>query len=118
MNTEPTLKEAAMAKHTPRPWSQGRTLMTSQTLQWTPEQWVRNQAIERRMVFSHFNFADGGKSRILVAQCDREEDATFIAMAPDILLQLLAAANYIDTLGGDSTSYRVTIAKAQGASND
>lgn len=34
--------------------------------------------------------------------------------APDLVFQLLSAANYIDALGGDSKSYRAAIAKATG----
>lgn len=34
--------------------------------------------------------------------------------APDLVFQLLSAANYIDALGGDSKSYRSAIAKATG----
>ena len=41
-------------------------------------------------------------------------NAHLIAAAPDLLFQLLAAANYIDALGGDSKSYRAAIAKATG----
>lgn len=39
-------------------------------------------------------------------------NARLIAATPDLAFQLLAAANYIDTLGGDSKSYRIAIAKA------
>lgn len=41
-----------------------------------------------------------------------EPNARLIAAAPELLSNLLAAANYIDTLGGDSKSYRAAIAKA------
>ena len=43
-----------------------------------------------------------------------EDDARLIAAAPDLVFQLLAAANYIDALGGDSKSYRQAIARATG----
>lgn len=39
-----------------------------------------------------------------------------IAAAPDLLIRLKAAANYIDTLGGDSKECRIAIAKAEGKS--
>lgn len=41
-------------------------------------------------------------------------NARLIAAAPDLVFQLLAAANYIDALGGDSKTYRAAIAKATG----
>ena len=41
-------------------------------------------------------------------------NARLIAAAPDLAFQLLAAANYIDALGGDSKSYRAAITKATG----
>ena len=41
-------------------------------------------------------------------------NARLIAAAPDHLFQLLAAANYIDALGGDSKSYRAAIKAAEG----
>lgn len=41
-------------------------------------------------------------------------DARLIASAPGLLFQLLAAANYIDALGGDSKSYRAAIKAAKG----
>lgn len=44
----------------------------------------------------------------------RKDDARLIAAAPDLVFQLLAAANYIDALGGDSKTYRTAIAKATG----
>ena len=34
--------------------------------------------------------------------------------SPDLVFQLLSAANYIDALGGDSKSYRAAIARATG----
>lgn len=43
-----------------------------------------------------------------------EANARLIAAAPDLLQDLRAAACYIDALGGDSRSYRQTIAKAEG----
>ncbi len=43
-----------------------------------------------------------------------EPDMRLIAAAPELLFQLLAAANYIDALGGESKSYRAAIAKANG----
>ena len=47
---------------------------------------------------------------------DRNADvnARLIAASPDLVFQLLSAANYIDALGGDSKSYRAAIARATG----
>jgi hypothetical protein len=45
-----------------------------------------------------------------------EANARLIAAAPDLLTRLRAAANYIDTLGGDSRECRIAIAKAEGKS--
>ena len=47
---------------------------------------------------------------------DRNADANarLIAESPDLVFQLLSAANYIDALGGDSKSYRAAIARATG----
>jgi hypothetical protein len=42
----------------------------------------------------------------------KDDDARLIAAVPDLLETLRAASNYIDTLGGDSTSYRAAITKA------
>ena len=36
---------------------------------------------------------------------------------PDLVFQLLAAANYIDALGGDSKSYRAAIEAVKGGGN-
>ena len=43
-----------------------------------------------------------------------DANARLIAGAPDLVFQLLSAANYIDALGGDSKSYRAAIARATG----
>ena len=47
---------------------------------------------------------------------DRNADvnARLIAESPNLVFQLLSAANYIDALGGDSKSYRAAIARATG----
>ena len=44
----------------------------------------------------------------------RFANARLIAESPNLVLQLLSAANYIDALGGDSKSYRAAIARATG----
>lgn len=44
------------------------------------------------------------------------DDLRLIAAAPNLAFQLLAAANYIDALGGNSRSYRQAYADATGES--
>lgn len=41
-------------------------------------------------------------------------NARLIAAAPDLVFQLLSAANYIDALGGNSKNYRAAIEQATG----
>ena len=104
-----------MSKHTPGPWSQGRVLRTRQTQQWTPEQWARGQAIEGRAVFARFTAADEGRSRILVAQCDREEDARLIVAAPDLLEALKLAKSIMGHPDDDASKFiAAAIVKATG----
>lgn len=67
-----------MNEHTKEPWTQGVTLRTKGTQHWTTEQVEANNAIERRHIFSNFSTTDEGKSRVLVATCQREEDASRI----------------------------------------
>ena len=55
-----------------------------------------------------------GVALVLMDSDDEEADARLIAAAPSLAFQLLAAANYIDALGGDSTSYRQAYAAATG----
>ncbi len=71
-----------MSKHTPGPWTQGVTLVTRDTRQWSAEQIAANDAHERRMVFVNFSSSDEGRGRRLIATCEREEDAQLIADAP------------------------------------
>ena len=52
--------------------------------------------------------------QVIVRSFNTAEDMALIAAAPNLLFQLRAAANYIDTLGGVSTSYRTAIVKAEG----
>ncbi|WP_299010023.1 hypothetical protein [uncultured Caulobacter sp.] len=73
------------ANGTPGPWSQGVTLRTSATARWTADQFAENDLRERRMVFARFSARDGGRSRQLVAMCERPEDASLVAAAPDLL---------------------------------
>ena len=55
-----------------------------------------------------------GFAEVRGSRAGREANARLIAEAPNLKFQLLAAANYIEALGGDSSSYRAAIAKAEG----
>lgn len=115
-------------KHTPGPWqwferTPGRPYLA------TPD---RGQlyvlGFERKgmqgagPVFAHWPGIEDGAERerkggimepgLLLRDGSMHPDARLIAAAPDLLFQLLAAANYIDALGGDSKSYRQCIARA------
>ena len=70
--------------YTPGPWSQGRTLMTSQTRRWSAAELTENDLVERRMVFANFLALDDGRSRRRVAVCESEADARLIAAAPEL----------------------------------
>ena len=87
-----------MAKHTPAPW-------------WVTDHGIRDVG----GYIAHTNPVqryEGQDERYAFEVAQREADKLLIAEAPNLLFQLLAAANYIDTLGGDSKSYRAAIAKA------
>jgi hypothetical protein len=75
---------------TPGPWAQGRTLRTRQTATWHPSEIAENEKIEQRKVFANFTSMDEGRSRRLVALCERAEDAQAIAAMPDLVTALLA----------------------------
>jgi len=76
------------SNHTPVPWSQGYTLSTPQTRRWDAATITENDERERLMVFSGFSSEDAGRSRRLVAVCQRVEDARLIASAPELLAAL------------------------------
>jgi hypothetical protein len=83
------------AAHTPGPW------FITKDSQWNDVARIgRTWVIGSKLALSEFGSPDA--------------DARLIAAAPDLLFQLLAAANYIDALGGDSKSYRAAIARATG----
>ena len=92
-----------MSKHTPGPWSAAKIQDRAAFNIFTPGQCAALLTLEPGKY-------DGADSRV----GNVEADARLIAAAPDLLFQLLAAANYIDALGGDSKSYRAAIAKAEG----
>jgi hypothetical protein len=65
------------------------------TSKWTPQRFAESDKRERRMVYAHFDNADEGRSRVLVAKFEKEEDAILGAAAPD-MLDLLRQAVYRD----------------------
>lgn len=68
------------AQHTPGRLTQGYTLATPQTRQWSGQQWEQNEAREKCLVFADFTSIDLGRSRKLVAQCHQgPEDARRLA---------------------------------------
>ena len=65
-----------MSDHTQGRLSQGRTLSTRITQRWSQEEWERNEARERCLVFADFTPIDEGRGRRLVAECHQgAEDA-------------------------------------------
>ena len=79
------------AQPTPRPWRQGRTLLTAQTRTWNGKQWRENETFEGLQVFANFRDEDQGRGRILVCRCERVEDARYIAQLPNIVSRLKEA---------------------------
>ena len=106
-----------MTAHTPGPWAQGRVLKTTRG-----ESRLRSgEAEERRRVFANFTELDGGRGRRLVAICENEEDARFVAVAPTMLAALEAI---VGAYGNEHATRdapivkdaRAAIAKAKGES--
>ena len=95
------------AKHTPGPWEISETLH------------IDGNGEYRRIQQPYFGGDIVGlvcvahKANTDLNKCG-PSNARLIAAAPDLACQLLAAANYIDALGGDSKSYRAAISKATG----
>lgn len=87
-------------KHTPGPWRAAHDETNPSGSQWGvvhgPGMWICDC------------FDNAGPLRRGMG----EPNARLIAAAPDLLSNLIGAANYIDKLGGDSKSYRAAIAKA------
>lgn len=113
--------------HTPGPWSQGQLLLTKQTVRLSADEWDQNEAEEKCRVFARFNKSDEGRSRQLIAICECEEDARFIAANPDLLeaLQNLLGKYVALINSGDAGNWdpeeekeviaaRTAIAKAKG----
>lgn len=71
-----TAPQRMSAQHTPGRLAQGHALRTRVTERWTKEEWDRNEAREKCLVFTHYTPIDQGLGRKLVAQCHQgPEDA-------------------------------------------
>ena len=88
--------ENSMAKHTPGPW-QSKMNIASAAI------YCPLGGLIARLPVEHEGSRNGAA-----------HNARLIVAAPDLVSQLLSAANYIDALGGDSKSYRAAIQKATG----
>ena len=98
--------------------SQAKAKRENAKIRHTPGPWVA-----RRLEKEGFCYEDVmDECGYYIATChegvrgERNADANarLIAASPDLVFQLLSAANYIDALGGDSKSYRAAIARATG----
>lgn len=98
--------KAENAKHTPGPWT-----LTGSGGQWESRLSIR---ADKWGCIAHI----GVDPQMPHWDGPQRANARLIAAAPDLVIQLLSAANYIDALGGDSKSYRAAIAKAQGAPHE
>ena len=99
------------SKHTPGPW----TLLPEEA----DKDYLRIRGTRlggRYKVANVHHIRYEGVHAVVRERDDAESmaNARLIAAAPDLVFQLLSAANYIDALGGDSKSYRAAIAKALG----
>lgn len=82
-------------------WTRGYLLDTPTTRAWDKDRRAEEQAHEERCVFTNFRASDQGRSRILIAQFKRAEDACLGATAPE-LLQTLQALDAFWSEGGYS----------------
>lgn len=86
------------AKHTPGPWAYAW---------YSKKRFGLGSPGEGAWMFLQTLYVDADHPEM-------QANARLIASAPELAFHLLAAANYIDALGGDSKSYRAAIAKATG----
>lgn len=116
----------AKSAHTAGPWRQGVTLPTPQTRRWTADQISENNQRERKLVFANFSAIDSGRSRQLIAEFEREEDARFASAAPDLLDAVYAALPFVEdalndpsykagAVAGYLKQMHAAIAKAEGS---
>lgn len=98
-------------KHTPGPWSIGKTLYTKETARWSLIRVEENDEIEKQMVFSDFSALDDGKNRKCVSNCcvpvftieECQANARLIAAAPDMYEALTECANNLKFLSNHLT---------------
>jgi len=96
-------------KHTPGPWTASiQRSKSGEDLGWIVEH------SNGRIGWASLAYRDTN-AEATADDPAREANARLIAAAPDLAFHLLAAANYIDALGGDSKSYRAAIYRAVGA---
>ncbi len=97
-----------MTSFTPGPWTM-ETVRTSCGVCFKvgPFPW-KNGKLNHACIYADYPSPGGPEYKTAVA------NAQLIAAAPDLFFQLLAAANYIDALGGNSDSYRAALSKATG----
>lgn len=99
-----------MSAHTPGPWNAERVYLTIE------DPTMRITAFDGALYVAEASYSHvRGERAIHVTDAEEmRANARLIAAAPALLSKLLAAANYIDALGGDSKSYRAAIAAAKG----
>ena len=90
------------AKHTPGPWVARTIDQSLATVETQDGEYIICNAAQLR--------GDDWKTE----HAERKANARLIAESPNLVFQLLSAANYIDALGGDSKSYRAAITRATG----
>ena len=90
------------AKHTPGPWVVRTIDQSLATVETQDGEYIICNAAQLR--------GDDWKTE----HAERKANARLIAESPNLVFQLLSAANYIDAFGGDSKSYRAAIARATG----
>ena len=95
-------RENAKMRHTPGPWVVRTIDQSLATVETQDGEYIICNAAQLR--------GDDWKTE----HAERKANARLIAESPDLVFQLLSAANYIDALGGDSKSYRAAIARATG----
>lgn len=95
-----------MSEYTQGPWTQGRLLLTRETIKLTRDRQEQLSKLERRYVYSNFSIEDEGLSRTFIAECQRGEDARLVAYAPDLLETLVALVSAVSE-GGETQEQQV-----------
>lgn len=109
-----------LGKATAGDWTQGRTLLTGRTRQWSKKQIEENDRIEKRLIFVGFSSEDEGRGRRLIAEAsnhyfhdDAENNADFIAHAKQDIAHLLSLVEKqreaLEKIVADKGSYLGTV---------